>query len=145
MPSSDEALQLEIFWIMYFGREDKGTGTLFNLTDGGDRGTLGFKWPTKRKSPPHTPEHIENWRQSRAGYTHSDETKAKIGAIHKGRPKTPEELKKLSDAQKGRDPSPGMTGKKHSEETKAKMREASKGKNKGKTPWNKGISTKGDK
>lgn len=34
--SQNAAKVLEIFWIAVFGREDLGTGTLYNLTNGGD-------------------------------------------------------------------------------------------------------------
>lgn len=36
-----EACDLEIWWIAFYGRKDKGKGPLVNLTDGGD-GTVGF-------------------------------------------------------------------------------------------------------
>jgi hypothetical protein len=42
----EEACKLEINYIAQIGREDKGLGTLVNLTDGGD-GSLGRKSPIK--------------------------------------------------------------------------------------------------
>lgn len=35
-PSEEDAFAAEIFLISYYGREDKGTGRLLNLTDGGE-------------------------------------------------------------------------------------------------------------
>ena len=41
------ALAMEIFWIAVYGREDLGTGTLFNLTEGGEAPS--FNSTTKKK------------------------------------------------------------------------------------------------
>jgi len=38
----EEACELEVYYINLFGRLDTGTGTLVNLTDGGD-GSIGYK------------------------------------------------------------------------------------------------------
>lgn len=92
---SEEAKELENFLVTLYGRIDLKTGTLSNLTDGGD---------------------------FRDNYTVSDETKLKISKAHKGRiqskewvekrtshfkgiPLTEETKLKLSETMKGRIPS----------------------------------------
>lgn len=73
----EDACELEKILISYYGRIDKKTGTLANMTDGGD-GCLGYKL--------------------------SQETKDKISKSSKGRKQTftEEWKKKLSEAGKGR-------------------------------------------
>jgi hypothetical protein len=51
--------------------------------------------------PPILPETIAKRVQSRKGYRHSDETKTKIAKSNTGRPKTLEEIQKISDSVKG--------------------------------------------
>ena len=66
----EDACKIEVELIAKYGRIDLGTGTLVNLTDGGE-GTLNRKMTeeTKRKIS-----------KARTGnITHSDETKKKIG------------------------------------------------------------------
>lgn len=56
------AIFMERFWIGVIGREDKGLGPLFNLTDGGE-GTAGREPWNKGKAapkPPMTEQHISN-------------------------------------------------------------------------------------
>ena len=65
------------------------------------------------------------------GRKHSEETKKKIGKVHKGKKLSEETKKKLSEAHKGKKlseetrnkMSKAQTGKKHSEETRKKMSE----------------------
>lgn len=100
--NESEAHRLERVEIAKHGRRNNGTGILANLTDGGE---------------------------GNSGWTPSEETRAKIGAAHKGktlsneqrttllnivRNPSAETRAKMSDAQIGR---------KHSEETLAKMSE----------------------
>lgn len=94
-----DAFQAEVFLIFMYGRVDRGTGCLRNLTDGGE-GVSGYK-PT-------------------------DEALAKLrAAMSKKRKPLPEEYKaKLSAAKIGKI-SP-RKGKKHSAESIAKMRLAHK-------------------
>lgn len=78
-----EAFDLEKKLIQEIGRRDKKLGTLTNLTNGGE---------------------------GSSGYTHSEESKLKIGISSKGR-------------------IPYIKGKKHTEETKNKISKSNKGKN----------------
>ncbi|MDE1907283.1 MAG: GIY-YIG nuclease family protein [Rhodospirillales bacterium] len=64
----------------------------------------------------------EKHKKGREGYKHSEETKQKIGAAHKGRKKSSEQIEKMREAN---------LGKKHSEETKQKISAAHKGKSLG--------------
>lgn len=93
-------------FIKLYGRINKNSGTLANLTNGGDR-FIGYI-PSKEK--------IENHRRlmlgrkqseetkvkrvnSRKGYTHSEETKEKISNSHKGKKPSKEHLEKLYKGQ----------------------------------------------
>jgi hypothetical protein len=135
--SFDEAKQKEIEFISLYGRIDKGTGTLCNLTDGGE-GMLGaiVSEETRLKRS------IANkGNKSRTGQKLSDEQKAKLSAIHKGKKKIYtkegyEAFLKAREKTKGRkQPQEEIerrrlsnTGKKRSEEFKQRMREANLGK-----------------
>ena len=72
--SWDDACKKEKELILLYGRVDLGTGTLVNLTDGGE-GTLGRK--------------------------HTDETKAKMSKIKKGTKQSKERREKTSQVMKG--------------------------------------------
>src|SRR5215472_10370684 len=128
----ENAYRLEKKLITLFGRRDLRTGTLCNLTDGGE-GTIGTIRVTP-KSP-------------------SPEARAKMSAAHRGKPKSLEMRNNLSIAKKGK-PSPlrgrtippeirakisaakkGKPGQPRSAETRAKMSAS----HKGKAAWNKGI------
>ena len=61
--SEQDSITAEIFLISYYGRKDLGTGTLRNLTDGGD---------------------------GVSGYKHTEETKAILGRMSKGHKELPE-------------------------------------------------------
>lgn len=74
--NEETALELEKFWIAFYGRADKKQGTLLNLTDGGDgvSGSIsplkGIKiGPNKKKGRkgPHTAAHIKNAGAARKG------------------------------------------------------------------------------
>jgi hypothetical protein len=67
--TQDEAKQLEIHYISAFGRIDKGTGTLCNMTDGGD-GRTGYKCTEETK---------EKMRKASTGVKFTEERKRKIG------------------------------------------------------------------
>jgi hypothetical protein len=130
--SFDKAKQKEIEFISLYGRIDKGTGTLCNLTDGGE-GMLGaiVSEETRLKRS------IANkGNKSRTGQKLSDEQKAKLSAIHKGRKKVYtkegyEAFLKAREKTKGRkQPQEEIerrrlanTGKKRSDEIRKKMSE----------------------
>ena len=126
--SNEDARTKEIEFIRLYGRDDLKTGSLVNLTDGGD-GTL-----NKVLSP----ELIEKIRNSNKGKKYSEEHKKRLSEIHKERLKDPEKRKQLSIS---------ITGSKHkverslahrqkiaennrkrvyTEETRKKMSEAAK-------------------
>lgn len=117
LPES-EAFELEKKLIEIIGRMDLCSGTLCNLTDGGE-GLFGFT---------HTDETKEKIGAANRGKptwnkngTMSPEWKAKISAKHKGKTLTEEHKKKLSDAHKDKPTwNKGLTGI-YSEETKKRM------------------------
>jgi hypothetical protein len=73
--SQEEAKQLEIHYISVYGRIDRGTGTLCNMTDGGD-GRVGYECSQETK---------EKMRKSATGKKLSQETKNKIGENSRSR------------------------------------------------------------
>ena len=96
------ALKMEMFWIAFYGRENIGTGTLYNLTDGGEgssgcifteerkqnisKATKGRKPWNKGTAKPKeqvrgTPESKERMRQAQLGKKHSKEVNAKKGKL----------------------------------------------------------------
>ena len=99
--SWEEGCKREKELIAKYGRLSNGTGCLANLTDGGE----GF-----------------------TGATHSLETRTKMSKSHKGKVKTPEHLRAISLAKKGKTF--------FSEESRRKMSES----HRGRIPWNKGTS-----
>lgn len=114
-----EACQIEQYLIKYYGRRDLGTGTLVNLTDGGE-GVLGHK-PSE--------ETLKKKSEAMKGFKHSEESKSKMSEVKRGKKRSEEVKSKMSEYMKGKNnPMYGLTGeknpnygKKHSEETKAKM------------------------
>ena len=94
--------QREIEFIKLYGRIDKKTGCLANMTDGGD-GLINYIRTEKQNN-----EHAEKMRgriqseeekrkrnESRRGYKHSEETRRKISESHKGKKIAKEHLEKL--------------------------------------------------
>lgn len=90
------ALEMEKFWIAFYGRADLGLGTLFNLTDGGE-GTSGIKRTPKTdeqkneislrfKNKPKTDEQKRKMSAARKGKPLTEETKINMSIVRKGRP-----------------------------------------------------------
>ena len=76
--SEKAAHEIEIALIASIGRRDLGSGPLFNQTCGGE-GSSG-----------------------RVGFRHSEESKAKIGFAHRGKPKSALQRSRMSESAKGR-------------------------------------------
>lgn len=137
----DEAKAVEVALIAHYGRVDRRTGSLLNLNSGGNGNDLseasrnrmsamrkGRPMPPsfsiklsarnriQKRGKPQSPDHVAKRIAPQFGSQRSENTRAKIGRAHKGRPKPAEMRAKLSAAH---------LGKKASEETKAKMRASS--------------------
>ena len=120
--TEQEALNLEIELISKFGRIDLKTGTLCNLTEGGEgsSGRIASEetkklWSEQRKGKKQTKAQYE----ANCNRTVSEETKKKISDSNKGRKLSQESIDKIKKAH---------TGSKRSEETKILMSEQRKGK-----------------
>lgn len=100
--------ETEKSYILFYGRIDLGTGTLVNLTDGGD-GALGYK---------HTKEAKEKIRCTSIGRKKTNECKERIGKAQIGKKLSSEAKEKLRQANLGR---------KDSKETIEKRRKATIG------------------
>lgn len=113
--SEAEAFAIERSEIAKHGRIVNGTGTLANITDGGE-GASG------RSHSDATRAKISAalvGKVSRSGYTHSEESKAKMAATKIGKPRSDETKAKLSAA---------LIGRKLTAQQKAKMSEVRIGK-----------------
>lgn len=73
--SNQEAVEVEKYLIKYYGRINLKTGTLANLTDGGE-GITGFK---------HSKKTLLKMKKSATGRTWSNDFKLKLSLIHKGK------------------------------------------------------------
>lgn len=102
--TEQEANEKEMQYILDYGRIDLSTGTLVNMTAGGD-GSIGHK---------HTEEAKKKMSEATKGNTRW------LGKTH-----TEEAKKKISDAKKGNNT---WLGKKHTEESKKKNSKSNKGK-----------------
>lgn len=138
------AFFMESCLIEMFGRRDFKTGTLLNLTDGGEGGPSGriftdetrHKMSIANKGKKKSPESIAKTAAANRGRKHSPEAIAKISEFQKGKKKSPESVIKMSEAKKGKERSPehcanlskSHMGKKLSLETIAKMSAFNKGK-----------------
>jgi hypothetical protein len=138
----EEACEKEKEFIKLYGRKDLGTGTLVNMTDGGD-GTINILVSDETK---------QKLREINLGKSHSEETKQKMSESRKGekhpffgirgeeshmygKSHSEESKQKISESKKGEKnhmffktgEKHHMYGKKHSEESKQKMSESQKG------------------
>lgn len=120
-----DAFEMEELLIAMIGRVDIGTGTLFNLTEGGE-GTSGtvISEETRRKMSINA-----------KNYSNKPEVRARRSALQKELQNTPERKKKNSEFHKIYQNIPEVkelnrirsTGRVHSEETKLKMSEVMTG------------------
>lgn len=119
--TEEEAFSWESYWIKYIGRRDLGTGTLCNLTDGGE-GVKGYivSEETRLKM-----SEAKKGNSCHKGCVCSIETRKKIGKANKGKVRSVEFKQVISKSRKGK-PSP-MKGKKLSNEAKRKIGQALKG------------------
>lgn len=126
--TASEAFDLEKTLIAKYGRADRLSGSLANLTDGGGAGPYG----RKRGCP--SDEVRRRMSLAQMGKRHSRETRAKISArlvgnsYHLGKPNSAETRAKLSAAHKGR--TPHNKGKHHTADHKAKLSAALIGRSK---------------
>jgi len=142
----ENAYRLEKKLITLFGRRDLRTGTLCNLTDGGE-GTIGtIRVTPKSPSPearakmsaahmgqpsPRKGQHLSPDTKAKLSIAHKGrilpaEQRAKMSAAHRGKPKSLEMRNNLSIAKKGK-PSP-LRGRTIPPEIRAKISAAKKGK-----------------
>lgn len=115
--SFEEAISKEIEFIALYGRKDLGTGTLANLTDGGE----GTKSLSK--------EIIDKIKLSKIGKKASEETKKKLSEIRKGSKRSDETKRKMSDSMRGE--KNHRFGKKNSEEMRSKISKSVNGEKNG--------------
>lgn len=87
--SPEEANTKEKEFIKLYGRKDLGTGSLANLTDGGD-GCLNM-----------SPEGREKISKANTGKKRTEEEKKRMGDKRRGRKHTSEAKRKIGDAQLG--------------------------------------------
>jgi hypothetical protein len=88
----EDAFFAEKFLIALYGRLDKGTGLLSNLTDGGE-GVSGRlitegtrqKLSDLHKGLKHTEEARQKIRNAKLGHVVTEETRRKMSAMHKGK------------------------------------------------------------
>ncbi len=130
-PDEASSFAAEMFLINFYGREDLCTGTLLNLTDGGENPPLkkaGCKGPSEdaRKKISDTLKRKGIKPPSRLGSKSSEETKRKQSASLKGhstKPQTEEQKEKHREFMKGKTYHKGY---KNSEDSKKKMSESAK-------------------
>lgn len=123
-PNDEHAIEMEMLLIAMIGREDLGTGTLFNLTDGGD-GAAGVKRSEATKAKhaakiaARTAEESaaigqklsatltghkkhEGFAEKQRNKVVSDETREKMRAAKEGKPKSAQHKANMAAAQKAR-------------------------------------------
>lgn len=151
--SYEEAKEKEKEFILLYGRKDLGTGSLVNMTSGGE-GVLGMvvtedvrkRISENNKGKKQSEETKKKISLARKGFRHTDEVKRRLSEMKKGKkmpnrsPMSEEARRKMSESRKGKSPSyiyvrteyhrkrisEGAKGKKMSEEAKRKMSENQK-------------------
>lgn len=132
--TEEQAFSLERDLISAYGRKDNGTGTLRNMTDGGD-GASGFVMPEsakKKLSIAHTgktlsDDHKKKLSEAHKGKTLTEDHKRNIAKCRTGAKASDETRKKISMAKAGKNNH--FYGKELSDEHKKKLSEALSGKN----------------
>ncbi len=150
--TDNESMIWEQYWIKYIGRRDLGTGSLCNLTDGGEGNSgrifseehrkkisianMGHSHPSYWAGKKLPEEHKKKIGSSNKGHKHSQETKEKMHKPHKTHivtNETKEKIrrsclnKKLSQEHKDKIKA-SLMGHKHTQETKDKISKIMKGK-----------------
>jgi hypothetical protein len=105
--TEEEALSLERYCIAIYGRLDLGTGTLHNLTDGGEgivmlSPEIRRKLSEASKGRQHSEETRRKMSKSRSGPGNPNYGKRGMPSSFKGRSHTEESKRKISEAKKGR-------------------------------------------
>lgn len=135
--SWEDACELEELLIEEYGRKDLGTGTLVNLTNGGEgvKGLAHSKEARQKIGAANKGKKLSEETRKKLSVAHkgkklSKEHRQKIGAAGKSRKLSKEARQKISAAHKGKNNY--NYGKKLSKETKQKISAANRGKN---APW----------
>lgn len=116
--SVEFAKEKEIEFIKLYGRIDKSTGTLCNMTDGGD-GIHGYIFTKEHRQKLSissskrivSEEQKEKLRKYRLGIKNSPEARRKISLANKNKKNTPEQNIAASIRMKSNNPSKGKHGK----------------------------------
>jgi hypothetical protein len=119
----EEACEKEKEFIQLYGRKDLGTGTLVNMTNGGEylilTKEIRLKRGEKLKGRPCSEDTKRKISQSSKGRRNSDEAINQMKVALTGRKLSEEHIKNLSKSLKGK-----KLGQKYTEETKNKMSES---------------------
>lgn len=92
--SWEDACELEVLLISEYGRKDLGTGTLVNMTDGGEGGLGAIRTEDSKKS---SSERMKGDKNPMFGKTHTKEASEKIRKAQLGRKKSDEERRRQSE------------------------------------------------
>lgn len=114
----EQAVEKEVELIKFYGRKDKGEGSLANLTDGGE-GNHGYVWSDESKQlvSESLKEYFKENENPFKGKKHSEETLARLSEYAKSRGVNPDAIEAMRQSN---------IGKKRSEETRKKLSEAAK-------------------